>query len=88
MGTTFSLPCGGCQGHQRMHVTPYMHILVYHVPGMLRRYDNLRQFSDQGKDSIVYLLELSLLMIEEQRHSEEEILLEQLLGRSSGDPCH
>ena len=40
-----------------------MHILVHHVPGMLRRYGNLRQFSGQGKDSIVYLLELSLLII-------------------------
>ena len=37
------------QGYQRKHVTPYMHIMVYHVPKMLRVFGNIKQFSGQGK---------------------------------------
>ena len=36
------------QGYQKKHVTPYMHVLVYHIPGMLRRFGNIKQFSGQG----------------------------------------
>jgi len=31
------------------YVTPYMHILTYHVPHLIRRYGNIKQFSCQGK---------------------------------------
>ena len=37
------------QGYQRIRVTPYMHCMVFHVPQMLRKYGNIKQFSGQGK---------------------------------------
>jgi len=37
-----------CEGFQRRSITPYVHIMVYHVPSMLRRFGNLKQFSGQG----------------------------------------
>ena len=40
------------QGYQRKRVTPYMHIMVYHVPKMLRVFGNIKQFSGQGKWNI------------------------------------
>jgi len=36
-----------CEGFQRRSITPYIHIMVYHVPSMLRRFGNLKQFSGQ-----------------------------------------
>ena len=37
-----------CEGFQRCSITPYIHIMVYHVPSMLKRFDNLKQFLGQG----------------------------------------
>ena len=37
------------QGYQRRNTTPYMHILVYHVPQMIRNNGNIKQFSGQGE---------------------------------------
>lgn len=34
---------------QKKFITPYIHALVYHVPNMLRKYGNLKQFSCQGQ---------------------------------------
>ena len=34
-------------GHQC--VTPYMHVLAYHVPDQIRLHGSIRQFSGQGK---------------------------------------
>ena len=36
-------------GHQKCSITPYMHVLVYHVPDQIRRYGSVRFFSGQGK---------------------------------------
>ena len=36
------------EGHQRKYVTPYMHVMVYHTPNVIRQYGNLKQFSCQG----------------------------------------
>jgi len=36
----------GLGGHA---VTPYMHILVYHLPRMLERYGSIATFSCQGE---------------------------------------
>ncbi|EDO39104.1 predicted protein [Nematostella vectensis] len=33
---------------QKERVTCYMHVAAYHVPAMIRRYQNLKQFSGQG----------------------------------------
>ena len=33
------------EGYPWKHMTPYMHALVYHVPAMLRRFRNIRKFS-------------------------------------------
>ena len=37
-----------CEGFQRCSNTPYIHIMVYHVPSMLQRFGNLKQFSGQS----------------------------------------
>ena len=37
-----------CEGFQRRSITPYIHIMVYHVPFMLKRFGNLKQFLGQG----------------------------------------
>ena len=39
---------GLMQGYQRKNVTPYMHIMVFHVTKMLRHFGNIKQFSGQG----------------------------------------
>ena len=40
---------GGCvEGYRMKNVTPYMHLLVYHVPNMFDRCKHLKQFSGQG----------------------------------------
>ena len=31
-----------------LQVTPYMHILVFHVPEFIDKYGNVKQFSFQG----------------------------------------
>lgn len=36
-------------GYQKCRVTPYMHIMVHHVPEMIDNYGNIKQFSCQGK---------------------------------------
>ena len=38
-----------CQVHQRKHVTPYIHAMVYHVPNIIRQHGSMKQFSCQGK---------------------------------------
>lgn len=42
------------QGYQRRNITPYMHILAYHVPEMVRNNGNIKQFSRQGKPYLNY----------------------------------
>jgi len=37
-----------CERFQRCSITPYIHIMVYHVPSMLKRFGNLKQFLGQG----------------------------------------
>eukprot|EP00731_Ephydatia_muelleri_P021708 Em0014g299a len=35
-------------GHQKKFVTPYFHVMVYHVPDAIRQFGNMKQFSCQG----------------------------------------
>eukprot|EP00731_Ephydatia_muelleri_P006815 Em0003g1063a len=35
-------------GHQKKFVTPYFHVMVYHVPDAIRQFGNIKQFSCQG----------------------------------------
>ncbi|KAL5468683.1 hypothetical protein EMCRGX_G029790 [Ephydatia muelleri] len=35
-------------GHQKKFVTPYSHVMVYHVPDAIRQFGNIKQFSCQG----------------------------------------
>ena len=37
-----------CEGFQKKRVTPYMHLMVYHIPVMIKEYGNIKQFSGQG----------------------------------------
>jgi hypothetical protein len=36
------------EGYQPKNITPYLHVLLYHVPYFVSRYGNLSQFSGQG----------------------------------------
>ena len=39
----------GCGYDWTYPVTPYIHIMVKHVPELLRRFGTMQQFSGQGK---------------------------------------
>ena len=39
---------GKMKGHERQRVTPYMHILVAHVPHFLELYKSIKIFTGQG----------------------------------------
>lgn len=39
-------------GYQKAKVTPYVHILVYHVPCTIMRFGNIIQFSGQGLEKL------------------------------------
>ena len=41
-----------CERFQKKNVAPYMHCLVYHVPQMVAKYGNIKQFSGQGMNSL------------------------------------
>ena len=43
------------EGFQRRNDTPYMHILVYHIPEMVERLGSIKSFSGQGKFYFVYV---------------------------------
>ena len=40
---------GKCEGFQRKNITPYIHILVYHIPPFIQRFGSVKNFSGQGK---------------------------------------
>ena len=35
-------------GYQPILITPYMHIMVFHIPEMINAHGNIKQFSCQG----------------------------------------
>ena len=43
--------------YRPQYVTPYMHILTYHVPHLIRMYGNIKQFSCQGKEYLMIITE-------------------------------
>ena len=49
------------EGHQKKCVTPYMHILAYHVPDQIKRHGNIRRFSGQGNMFMYYSLKFTFL---------------------------
>ena len=49
------------EGHQKKCVTPYMHILAYHVPDQIKRHGNIRRFSGQGNMFMYYTLKFTFL---------------------------
>ena len=51
-----------CEGFQRKNITPYIHSLVYHVPEMIKKFGNIKQFSGQGKVS-EFAIESRLLSV-------------------------
>lgn len=46
--TTFTSLGSLCQGYQKERVTPYMHIMAYHVPRLMMLHKGIRKFSGQG----------------------------------------
>ena len=43
---------GKRKGYERKRVTPYMHIMVYHVPALSKKYLGIRKFSAQGMEKL------------------------------------
>ena len=37
-----------CDGYQTSNITPYIHIMVYHIPYFIGKYKNISQFTCQG----------------------------------------
>ena len=37
-----------CQGYKKANVTPYMHLMVYHIPKFLQTFKSLKIFTGQG----------------------------------------
>ena len=35
-------------GYEKARVTPYMHGMVYHVPGFMERHQGIKKFTGQG----------------------------------------
>lgn len=35
-------------GHSKSNVTPYMHLMAYHVPALMSSYNGIKRFSCQG----------------------------------------
>ena len=46
--TTFTSLGSSCQGYQKERVTPYMHIMAYHVPRLMMLHKGIKKFSGQG----------------------------------------
>lgn len=46
--TTFTSLGSLCQGYQKERVTPYMHIMAYHVPRLMMLHKGIKKFSGQG----------------------------------------
>jgi len=42
-------PWDHCQGYQKERVTPYMHIMAYHIPRLMMLHKGIKKFSGQGK---------------------------------------
>ena len=40
-------------GHSKGNVTPYMHLMAFHIPWQMRQYHGIKHFSGQG---ILYTL--------------------------------
>ena len=36
------------EGFQRSNITPYIHVMLYHVPGIIKRLGSMKMFSGQG----------------------------------------
>jgi hypothetical protein len=36
------------EGYDSNSITPYIHVMVYHVPKMLKTYGSIKQFTGQG----------------------------------------
>ena len=40
------------QGYAKRHVTPYIHLMLYHIPVMIERFNGIKQFSGQEVEKI------------------------------------
>lgn len=40
---------GTGHGYRKENVTPYMHVMVYHVPYVMRKHSGIRKSTGQGK---------------------------------------
>lgn len=39
---------GICDGYMKSNVTPYMHVMVYHIPHAMRLHGGIKKFTGQG----------------------------------------
>ena len=47
-----------CDGYQTQYVTPYMHIMTFHMPDVIRKHKSLYRFSCQGMHVRIMKLDL------------------------------
>ena len=45
-----------CDGYSKDRVTPYMHVLAYHIPYFIKKYGSIKQFSCQGMISDMIMI--------------------------------
>ena len=51
-----------CAGYKPCNITPYMHIMAYHVPYFIKKY-TIKQYSCQGTVAITIFTYISLYMV-------------------------
>ena len=37
------------EGYQHHNITPYIHIMIYHIPYLMHKHQGIKRFSCQGK---------------------------------------
>ena len=49
------------KGYDSKNITPYIHVMVYHVPKMLKAYENIKQFTFKVSKNLMMTLKLSII---------------------------
>ena len=50
----FNSLAGECEGYKKSNITPYMHVMTYHMPILMQKHGGVKKFTGQGK--IVHII--------------------------------
>ena len=50
----FNSLAGECEGYKKSNITPYMHVMTYHMPIFMQKHGGVKKFTGQGK--IVHII--------------------------------